>query len=225
MLQTLSNSPSRKKIQLHSPFLHARLPQMLPKVQYAYKTKPNVSFTSPQMGQETKLESPSLTLANLQTVNSMTQTKRMLKPPSQRFHVLVPLFNHLAKYTWRFPSWMTKKPTTLLSLPTRVQNTIHHNEEYIANIEEVIRIAQVLRHQGMPSEDDKAAALVAQLNKIQLRESEPTTHTPSPNWLPHPTPPVHCNLQVTVSIMASCTKVHTVASRLTLPQQPCPQGQ
>ena len=54
----------------------------------------------------------------------------------------------------------------VVSAITRVQNTIHHNEEYVANIEEVIRITQALQHWGAPSKDDKVAALVAWLNQI-----------------------------------------------------------
>ena len=54
----------------------------------------------------------------------------------------------------------------ILTAITRVRNTVHHCETYVSQIEEVIRIACALRHRGMPSEDDEAVALVAQLHQI-----------------------------------------------------------
>ena len=53
----------------------------------------------------------------------------------------------------------------ILAAITRVRNTVHHGEAYVSQIEEIVRIARALRHQGTPSEDDKAAALVAQLDR------------------------------------------------------------
>ena len=63
---------------------------------------------------------------------------------------------------------------------TRVHNIIDHGEEYVGNIEEIIRTTCTLHHRSMPSKDDKAATLVAQLNQIQQLESEPSTCTSSP---------------------------------------------
>ena len=54
----------------------------------------------------------------------------------------------------------------IIAAITRVHNTVDHDESYIGNIEEIIRIACTLCHCGLPSEDDKAAALVARLNQI-----------------------------------------------------------
>ena len=55
----------------------------------------------------------------------------------------------------------------ILATITRVHNTIHHGDMYVSQIEEIIRIACTLRHRGTPSEDDEAAALIAQLVTIQ----------------------------------------------------------
>ena len=57
--------------------------------------------------------------------------------------------------------------STIVQAITRVHNNIDQGDEYITQIEEVIRIACTLRHRGLPSKDDEAAALVAQLNAIQ----------------------------------------------------------
>ena len=54
----------------------------------------------------------------------------------------------------------------IIATITQVRNTVDHGEEYIGNIKEIIRIACALHYHGMPSKDDKAAALVAQLNQI-----------------------------------------------------------
>ena len=55
----------------------------------------------------------------------------------------------------------------ILAAITRVRNTVHHGDTYVSQIEEIIRIACALRHRGTPSEDDEAAALVAQLHQIR----------------------------------------------------------
>ena len=55
----------------------------------------------------------------------------------------------------------------ILAAITRVHNTVHHGDTYVSQIEEIIQIARALRHRGTPSEDDKAAALVAQLHQIR----------------------------------------------------------
>ena len=64
---------------------------------------------------------------------------------------------------------ITDDPATnqaILAAITRVHNTVHRGNAYVNQIEEIIRIARTLRHQGTPSEDDEAAALVAQLHQI-----------------------------------------------------------
>ena len=64
---------------------------------------------------------------------------------------------------------ITDDPTTnqaILAAITRVRNTVHHGDTYVGQIEEIVRIAHALRHRGSPSEDDEAAALVAQLHQI-----------------------------------------------------------
>ena len=54
----------------------------------------------------------------------------------------------------------------LLTAITRVCNNVDRGNTYVREIEEIVRIAHALRHQGTPSEDDKAAALVARLHQI-----------------------------------------------------------
>ena len=65
---------------------------------------------------------------------------------------------------------LANDPTTnqaILAAITRVRNTVHHGDTYVAQIKEIICIARALRHRGTPSEDDKAAALVVQLHQIR----------------------------------------------------------
>ena len=54
----------------------------------------------------------------------------------------------------------------ILGTITRVHNTVHHDNTYVSQIKEIIHIAHTLQHQGTPSKDDKAVALVAQLHQI-----------------------------------------------------------
>ena len=64
---------------------------------------------------------------------------------------------------------ITDDPATnqaILAAITRVHNTVHRGDTYVSQIEEIVRIARALRHRGTPSEDDEAAALVAQLHQI-----------------------------------------------------------
>ena len=49
----------------------------------------------------------------------------------------------------------------LLTAITRVRNNIDRGDTYVKQIEEIVRIGRTLRHSGLPSEDDEAAALVA----------------------------------------------------------------
>ena len=133
MLQTSLNSPSAMtKIRIHSPFLHAQLPQLLPKVIYVYRTRPHTLSMSPPTELAMKLESPSLTQMSPLTASSMTPTKKTSHPRYQRFHVLVPLFNHLAECMQQFPSQMILKqikPSLLQSpkfetLSTKTKSTL-----------------------------------------------------------------------------------------------------
>ena len=97
--------PSSKKIRLHSPFLHARLPQMLPKVQYAYKSKkPRSRSELPDSSGSVKMDlrtSP-VSVSHTQTspplVSSTTPTKKTYHP-QQQFHVLIPPFKRDRKST------------------------------------------------------------------------------------------------------------------------------
>ena len=80
--------PPSRKIWIHSPFLHARLPQMLPLVQYAWRSPPLLHSTMSGMKTSHTQMSPL-------PVSSMTQTKKMcrrplyqneLTPPSKLIH-------------------------------------------------------------------------------------------------------------------------------------------
>ena len=82
----LQNSPLELgKIQIHSPFLHARLPQMLLLVNYVYRMR----RLPPLSASKTKT---SHTLTSPLPASSTTQTKKMYRPPYQQFHVVVPPF-------------------------------------------------------------------------------------------------------------------------------------
>ena len=106
-------------------------------------------------------------------------------------------------------------------------NNINRGETYVGEIEEIVQIAHALRRQGTPSKDDKAAALVVRLH--QIRRLEPESESSSseasiPTNITFPTPAIPRNSQVTASTVASCTRVHAVASGPTSPQQPCTRG-
>ena len=111
--------PLSKKIRLHSPFLHARLPQMLPKVQYARRSPPLLRSTA--SGTKT-----SLTQTSLPPVNSTTQIKKTCRRPLYpQPLMLVPLFEH--KYseepTCPSHSLTTTQSTGPSSLPSQEYET------------------------------------------------------------------------------------------------------
>ena len=92
--------PSSKKIWIHSTFLHVRLPQMLPYLQYSYKSRRSASSASETQTSHT----PTSPLP----ANSTTQTKRTLHPPYKQFHILVPPFvRHLEEPRHPSPSQTT----------------------------------------------------------------------------------------------------------------------
>ena len=100
MPRTPNPAPQSKKIQLHSPFLHARLPQMLPKVQYAHRSKTPLSKSgSPDSSGSAKMDPQTLSasVSHIQTnplpASSTTLTKKTYHPHRQ-FHVLIPPFKH-----------------------------------------------------------------------------------------------------------------------------------
>ena len=115
----------------------------------------------------------------------------------------------------------------LLATITRVHNNVDRGNTYIGEIKEIVQITHALRHQGTPSEDDEAAALVARLHQIQQLEPESelsSSETPAPSNITFPTPTILRNSQVTASTVASHARVCAVASRLTSPWQPPTQG-
>ena len=102
----------------------------------------------------------------------------------------------------------------ILAAITQVRNTVHHDDTYVSQIEEVIHITHALRHQGTPSEDDKAAALVAQLHQIRRLESgsESTpSETPTPTDVSFPTPSIPSYTQVAAHASTPGPRVRTMA--------------
>ena len=94
-----------KKIRIHSPFLHARLPQMLPLIQYLYKSCRSASSAS-----ETQTSHiPTSPLP----VSSTTQTKKTSHPPYKQFHVLIPPFIHRSEEP--------KQPSPSQTMPPQIK--------------------------------------------------------------------------------------------------------
>ena len=126
--------PQLKKIRLHSPFLHTQLPQMLPRVQYACKSKTlpskNVSEGSSESAKTalpTLPASISLTPMSPLPANSITQIKKMCRRPSYpQLYVLVPQFklNRLEEQEHPYHSPMTKPSIKPSSLPSREYETL-----------------------------------------------------------------------------------------------------
>ena len=121
-LTPLNTPPQSKKILLHSPFLHTRLPQMLPRVQYARRSKIPLpksglqgSSESAKTGPPMSPESTSHTPMGLLPASSTTQTRKIYHPPCQRFCILVPPFKH--HYHLAEPDTPSHSPTT--SPPTK----------------------------------------------------------------------------------------------------------
>ena len=112
--------PPSKKIRIHSPFLHARLPQMLPLVQYVWRSPPLLHST--ELGTKT-----SLTQTSPLPVSLMTQTKKMCRHPSYlQPLVLVPPFEQKYLGGLRCPSrsLMTTLSTEPSSLPSQEYETM-----------------------------------------------------------------------------------------------------
>ena len=118
MSQTSPNSPSEmKKIRIHSPYFNTCLPQFWSKNNFAYKTGLWASSVSLMTEPAMKPGSPYLTQMKLPTTSSTAPTKRISCPPYQKFHVLIPLFNHLAECVQQFPSQTTSALIAPSSLP------------------------------------------------------------------------------------------------------------
>ena len=113
------NSPLEPgKIWIHSPFLHTRLPQMHPLINYAYRT-PRLPPSS------TSGIATSHTLTSPPPVSSMTQTKKTYRPPYQQFHVMVPPFAHrLAEHKHPSVSPTTPLPIAPLCQPLQESTTM-----------------------------------------------------------------------------------------------------
>ena len=116
-----------EKIQINSPYCHTCLPQFQSKINYAYKTGPCASSMSPLTEPAMKWESPSHIQTSPQTTSTTTPTKRTYHPPYQKFHVLIPLFIHLAECMWQSHLQTTlalTKPSSLPSLVSETQSTM-----------------------------------------------------------------------------------------------------
>ena len=111
--------PSSKKIRIHSPFLHARLPQMLPLVQYARRSPPLLhSMVSGTKTSHTRM-SPL-------PASSTTQTKKTCRrlPYPQQDELTPPSeLSRLAGRELPFPSPTTMPSTEHSSLPSREYET------------------------------------------------------------------------------------------------------
>ena len=116
MSQTLPSSPSEvKKIHLHSLFLHTQLPQMLPWVNYTYRTQPLPRSSASE-------KKTSHTPTNQLPANSMTPTRRISRHPYLPFHVLVPLFKHSRSVGHKHRSHSRTTPTpTMPSSPLSLE--------------------------------------------------------------------------------------------------------
>ena len=78
-------------------------------------------------------------------VPEVSRCRPTVQPPLGRTQAAIPI---------------TDDPSTnqaILATITRVRNTVHRGNAYVSQIEEIVRIARALRHQGTPSEDDEAA--------------------------------------------------------------------
>ena len=119
MSLTPPTTPLPSKIQIHSPFLHTRLPQMFPLVQYARRSPPPLRST--ESGTKT-----SLTQMSPLPVNSMTGTKKMCHQPSYpQPPILVPPFERkfLGEPICPSRSLMTTPSTGPSSLPLQEYET------------------------------------------------------------------------------------------------------
>ena len=97
---------------------------------------------------------------------------------------------------------------------------------YVKQIEEIVQIGRSLRHQGLPSEDDDVAALVARLGQIRRLESEsdsPSSPTPANHTFPTPTIPSYT--QVAAHTSTPHPRVRIMASGPASSQQRTSQGQ
>ena len=105
---TPPTTPPQSKIRIHSPFLHTRLPQMLPLLQYSYKSRRSDSSASETKTSHTPTSPP--------PVSSTIQTKKTCRHPQPL--VLVPPFGHKSSGELKCPSHSpTMTPSTEPSYP------------------------------------------------------------------------------------------------------------
>ena len=213
-------TPPPPKIQIHSPFLHARLPQMLPLVQYARRSPPLLLST----GSETKT---SLTQMSPPPVSSTTQIKKTCRRPSYpQLLVLVPPFEH--KYsagpTCPFRSPMTIPSTGPLSLPSQEYETTSTTAVAVHTSSRLKRLSEsagLCNTEEPPTTMKKPCYSLPSWTTSRLESGMETDSTPSPppTNVTFPTPAVPCHLQVAASTAASRARVCTVA-RGSAPSQP-----
>ena len=116
----------------------------------------------------------------------------------------------------------------ILAAITRVRNTVDHGDTYVAQIEEIVRIGRALQHQGTPSEDEEAAALIAQLNQIRRlgsRSESSSSETSTPADVSFLTPSVLSYMQVSARTLTPSPRVHVMARGPAPSQQRTSRGQ
>ena len=125
--------PQSKKIRLHSPFLHAWLPQMLPRVQYAHRSKmPLSKRASRDSSESAKTDPPTLlvsvshTPTNLLLASSTTPIKKTSRHQHLLPLVLIPLFKqkHSEEHERPSHSLMTSPSTEPSSPPSQEYETM-----------------------------------------------------------------------------------------------------
>ena len=152
MSPTPPNSPLQsRRIQVRSPFLHARLPQMFPLVQYSYRSLP---FDLSALETRT-----SHTQMSPLPVSSTTLTRRTLHPPYEKFEVLVPYFKDMPEHhlcqshslTTQLPILPSSKPSpefaTTSTMATRTSCKLKRSFKLLAPSDTEGRPAKMMKRQ------------------------------------------------------------------------------
>ena len=175
------NSPLEPgKIRIHSLFLHAQPPQMLPQINYMYRTQ----HPPPSSASETKTSHiPKSPLP----VSSTTPTKKTCRPPYQQFHVVVPPFtHHLEEHKWPSPSRMTlplTKPSsppsleyeTTLTVATHKSGRLKRSSELLAPSNTERHPAKMTNLRHLLHDSTKSDDWNLDLSHLPLRHQHPLT--------------------------------------------------
>ena len=158
-------SSESKKIRLHSPFLHARLPQMFPKVQYTRWSKTPLSRSASEGSSRSAKTGPPMSLASASPIQMNPLLESLTTPikrmSHQQFCVLIPPFKHdhcLAEHDTPSSSLTTSPPTkpslppslecvTQSTMATRTSNKLKRSFESVelSNTEEPLVKTKKLR--------------------------------------------------------------------------------